>query len=190
MGFSISQYNLNFGLYQLQILNTISNFFITLESNLSNLKSLYLNILETENKEKGEQCSFRLSAVYKSCKFLYKLSYENIIMYLRKRLFQPIFLNNNKVLYPLFVHNDIKYVVLSNSSSMTKTDVFSVKFNTIDATDMNKQNEKVILNVLNIFEMEKLKPDDFNVESIHFDVLNKFYALETISFEKDKPIML
>jgi len=182
LGFSMSYYN--FGLKR------ISSFFTFLETNLTNLKSLYTTILETENKEKNENRSFRLSTVYKCCKFLYKLCYENIIMYLRKRLFQPIFLNNNKVLYPLFIHNDIKYVALSNASSMTKTDVLSVKFNPVDINGMNKYDEKVLLNVLNIFEMEKLKPHDFNVESIHFDVFNKIYELETIQFEKNQPIML
>jgi hypothetical protein len=183
MGFAIAYYKFNF-------LKNISCFFTTLESRLSNLKSLYKNILETENNEKGEQRSFRWSSVFKCCKFVYYLCQEQVIIHFRKRLFTPIFLNNNKVLYPLFVHNDIKYIALSNSSSMNKTDVLGVRFNPEDLTGVNKYNEKLLLSVLNIFEMEKLKPDDFNVESIKFDVLNKFYELTEVRFEKNQPILL
>lgn len=182
MGFAIAYYKFNF-------LKNISSFFTTLESRLSNLKSLYQNILETENKEKGEQRSFRWSSVYKCCTFVYQLCQEEVIIHFRKRLFSPIFLNNNKVLYPLFVHNDIKYVALSNGSSMNKTDVLGVKFNPQELKGVNK-HEKLLLNVLNIFEMERLTPDDFNVESIKFDVLNKFYELTEVRFEKNQPILL
>lgn len=182
MGFAIAYYKFNF-------LKNVSSFITTLESRLSNLKSLYQNILETENKEKGEQRSFRWSSVFKCCKFVYQLCQEEIIIHFRKRLFSPIFLNNNKVLYPLFVHNDIKYVALSNGSSMNKTDVLGVRFNPQELTGVNK-HEKLLLNVLNIFEMERLTPDDFNVESIKFDVLNKFYELTEVRFEKNQPILL
>ena len=36
--------------------------------------------------------------------------------------------------------------------------------------------------------MDKLKTDDFGVDKIEVSILNKFFSLETISFEKEQEI--
>ena len=167
----------NFGITQLR------NFFTKLDGLCLDLKLLYLNILETENKEKNENKSFRVSTVIKCGRFIYNNMYERILLSLRKKLFPPIFLKNNKILYPLFVHNDIKYVAISSTSAVNKTDILSVTF-----TPQSPKLQSMFSSILNISSIERLSADDFGVDKIEVSILNKYYSLETLSFEKDKSI--
>jgi hypothetical protein len=167
----------NFGITQLRY------FFTKLDSLCSDLKSLYFNVLESENKEKNENKKFRVSSLIKCGKFIYNNMYERVLLSFRKRLFPPIFLKNNKILYPLFIHNDIKYVAISSTSNINKTDIITVSF-----SPSSSKFEKIFPNILSINAMDKLKTDDFGVDKIEVSILNKFFSLETISFEKEQEI--
>lgn len=176
----------NFGIMLLK------NFFTTLHGLCADLKSLYFNMLETENNEekpgtsetpRNENKTFRVSTVIKCGRFIYNNMYERILLSFRKRLFPPIFLKNNKILYPLFVHNDIKYVAISSTSAVNKADILSVTF-----TPQSPKLQSIFQSILNISSIERLSADDFGVDKIEVSILNKFYSLETLSFEKEKLI--
>jgi hypothetical protein len=175
MGVAISYHN--FGVTQLR------HFFTKLDGVCTDMKSLYLNMLEIENKEKNENKSFRMSALIKCGRFIYNNIYERVLLSLRKRLFPPIFLKNNKILYPLFVHNGIKYVAISSTSEVNKTDILSVSF-----TPQSSKLQNLFPSILSISSMERLNADDFGVDKIEVSILNKYFSLETLSFEKDKSI--
>ena len=175
MGVAISYHN--FGVTKLR------HFFTKLDGICIDMKSLYLNILETENKEKNENKKFRMSALIKCGRFIYNNINERVLLSLRKRLFPPIFLKNNKILYPLFVHNDIKYVAISSTSAVNKADILSVTF-----TPQSPKLQSMFPSILNISSIERLSADDFGVDKIEVSILNKFFSLETLSFEKDRLI--
>lgn len=185
IGFSIGYFNIN-------IWKTFSDMVSKIINSFYELNSLYVQLLEQETKGDKEKnvTLLHLKVILNCGRFLYNSTFEKLLFVFRKKLFAPIFLQNGKILFPLFVHNETKYVVISSKSEVLKSDICSLNYIVNDESKCISNIEKVFPNILNIYDMEKVTVDDLGLENINIDILNKQFSLETVSFEKGQTILL
>lgn len=178
-------------LYTMFYYRNLLGFFNNLKNYYDNGRSLYRKFVQSEREKK--QTYIYTFAFINFMKFLYNALYEESIFYFRQRLFPPIFLNNNKMLFPLFVHNEIKYVLMSNKSEVTRSDIIYVDMgNTNNQTLTKKQQkiQKIFPHILNINKMEELYPEDLEIDKVSVHILTKFFNMETKTFQQEQPIIV
>ncbi len=180
-------------LYTMFYYRNLLCFFHNLKNYYDNGKSLYRKFVQSEREKK--QTYVYTFALINFMKFLYNALYEESIFYFRQRLFPPIFLNNNKMLFPLFVHNEIKYVLMSNKSEVTRSDIISVDFEIPENKSLSKiqkiqKIKKIFPHILNINKMEELYPEDLDIDNVSLHILTKFFNIETKTFQQGQAVII
>ena len=176
-------------LYIMFYYHNVLSFFHNLKNYYENGRSLYRKFVQSE-REKRQKYIYTF-AIINFMKFLYNALYEESIFYFRQRLFPPIFLNNNKMLFPLFVHNEIKYVLMSNKSEVTRSDIISVDFeNNQTLTKKQQKIQKIFPHILNINKMEELYPEDLEIDKVSVHILTKFFNMETKTFQQGQAVIV
>lgn len=178
-------------LYTMFYYRNLQSFFNHLKNYYDNGRSLYRKFVQSEREKR--QTYVYTFAFINFMKFIYNALYEEAIFYFRQRLFPPIFLNNNKMLFPLFVHNEIKYVLMSNKSEVTRSDIISIDMgNTNNQTLTKKQQkiQKIFPHILNINKMEEVYPEDLEIDNVSLHILTKFFNMETKKFEKGQAVIV
>jgi hypothetical protein len=178
-------------LYTMFYYRNLLGFFNNLKNYYDNGRSLYRKFVQSEREKK--QTYIYTFAFINFMKFLYNALYEESIFYFRQRLFPPIFLNNNKMLFPLFVHNEIKYVLMSNKSEVTRSDIIYVDIENTNKQTLTKKQQKIqkiFPHILNINKMEELYPEDLEIDKVSVHILTKFFNMETKTFQQEQPIIV
>lgn len=169
-----------------KVQETVNEEFTKEKSRWTKFWDLYSNVASKTFEKYSIQPFASIIAMYKTIKIIAMSEVEKYINSHLLKILKPIQLNENRILVPLFIHDNQYYICIENSSKVRQYDVIHSNGNTAHIV---KILNRYVSEDTSPYKISTLTPNDFGVEKLTLTKL-KNNRVETDIIENNQSITL